>query len=81
MEQFTWALTALSIIGTVMNIRKDRRCFWVWLFTNGAWAVYDFSIGAIAQAALFFVYFCLAIWGIIEWKKEKPGEGRVENRD
>ena len=78
METFTWALTALSIIGTVMNIRKDRRCFVIWLFTNGAWAAYDLSIGAIAQAALFFVYFCLAIWGIVEWKKEKPGHSRAD---
>ena len=78
METFTWALTALSIIGTVMNIRKDRRCFVIWLFTNGVWAVYDLSIGAIAQAALFFVYFCLAIWGIMEWKKEKPGHSRAD---
>ena len=80
MEKFTWALTALSIAGTVMNIQKDRRCFYLWSATNLFWAVYDFSIGAIAQATLFFVYFCLAIWGIIEWKKEKPGKSRVDER-
>lgn len=78
MESLPWALTAISIIGVILNIKKDRRCFILWIFTNGAWAVYDFSIGAFAQAALFLVYFCLAIWGIYSWTKEKPGQSRAE---
>ena len=35
----TWLLTALSLVGVVLNIRKQRASFGVWLFTNGAWAV------------------------------------------
>jgi len=63
-----WIITVLSIIGVVLNIRKRKECFYLWTFTNAAWAIYDLSMGAYAQAALFAVYFILAIWGIFEWK-------------
>jgi nicotinamide riboside transporter PnuC len=62
-----WAVTILSIVGVVLNIKKRKECFFIWAFTNAAWCIYDFVIGAYAQAALFAVYFVLAIWGLIEW--------------
>ncbi len=64
---WTWIVTFASIIGVVANIKKKTWCFAVWLCTNAAWMVYDFSIGAYAQSFLFFVYVILAIWGLIEW--------------
>lgn len=64
-----WLVTAASLIGTILNIKKKQICFVIWLFTNSLWCVYDFSIGAYAQAALFSIYVALAIWGIIEWRK------------
>jgi len=65
----TWLITALALVGVVLNIKKNRLCFIVWLFTNSAWCIYDYSIGAYAQSALFAVYTCLAVWGLIEWRK------------
>jgi nicotinamide riboside transporter PnuC len=67
-RNLTWALTILSLIGVVLNIHKRKECFYIWAVTNFGWAVYDFAIGAMAQGALFAVYFCLAIWGIVKWK-------------
>lgn len=69
-EVFTWTLAALSVVGVVLNVKKKSICFVIWAITNAAWAVYDFSIGAYAQSALFAVYFGLAIWGLLKWKKE-----------
>lgn len=69
MIDFMWVFTGLSIIGVVANIKKLKWCFVLWLFTNSAWCIYDYSIGAYAQSALFFVYVLLAIWGIYEWYK------------
>jgi hypothetical protein len=64
-----WIITGLSVIGTVLNIKKKRICFYIWLCTNSTWCIYDFVIGSFAQSALFLVYVGLAIWGIISWKK------------
>ncbi|MEI8350070.1 MAG: nicotinamide mononucleotide transporter [Candidatus Omnitrophota bacterium] len=64
-----WLLTALSIVGVVLNIQKNRSCFKIWVFTNASWCVYDFLIKAYAQSFLFLVYTALAVWGFVKWKK------------
>ncbi len=63
-----WILTALSLIGVVLNIKKRKSCFYLWAFTNSSWAIIDFQAGISAQGLLFSVYFLLAIWGLIEWR-------------
>jgi len=65
-----WVITVLSLIGVVLNIKKRKECFLIWLFTNTVWMIYDFRIGAVEQGFLFMIYTGLAIWGIFEWYKE-----------
>ena len=67
----TIPLTLASLAGVILNIKKNRACFWVWLITNFTWAVIDLWMGIYLQAFLFFVYFLLAIWGLLEWKRGK----------
>lgn len=62
-------VTILSLIGVVLNIYKKRSGFIVWAFTNAAWCIYDFRIGAWEQGGLFLVYFVLAGWGWFKWGK------------
>jgi len=64
-----WAIASLSIVGVMLNIRRRRECFYVWSITNFSWMVIDIHHHVWSQAALQFVYFVLAIWGIFEWKK------------
>lgn len=64
-----WPLVAGSLIGVVLNIKHDRRCFAIWAVTNATWAAVDFAHGIYSQAVLQAVYFGLAIWGLIEWKR------------
>ena len=66
---WTWVLTALSIAGVLLNIRKNRICFAIWLLTNTTWAVVDWMTGLPAQAALFAVYAVLAVAGWVSWKR------------
>lgn len=69
-ELLTAALTALSIVGVILNIRRIRACFYVWAVTNFCWMAVDFYREIYAQAALFLVYFALAIYGAFEWRRE-----------
>lgn len=71
MVAMTWLLTVLSLIGVILNIRKNRACFYLWAGTNATWAIVDYQAGLFAQAALFGIYFILAIWGIWEWRHKK----------
>jgi len=68
-ELFTGLLTAPSILGVWFNIKRRRVCFAIWAVTNLSWAAVDFHREIYAQAALFLVYFALAIWGVFEWRK------------
>jgi hypothetical protein len=68
MHELSWLISALALFGAYLNARKDRRCFIVWLFTNGWWIGYDLWIGAEAQAALFTAYFGLSFYGWRTWR-------------
>ncbi len=65
----TWSITALALLGVWLNIHKYVACFWIWMFTNAAWAAVDWHAGIPAQAALHAIYFGLAIYGIRKWSR------------
>lgn len=69
MVVITWIITFLSLIGVILNIKKKKICFLIWMVTNASWCIYDFSIEAHAQSFLFLIYTALAIWGFIAWRK------------
>ena len=68
----TGVQTCALPICTILNIKRLKCCFIVWLATNFIWCIYDYYIGNFPQAVLFAVYVVLAIWGIYEWYKNAP---------
>jgi nicotinamide riboside transporter PnuC len=66
-----WIVTVSSLVGTVLNILKNKWCFVIWLLTNTLWCIYDFYISNYPQAILFLIYVGLAIWGIYKWRENK----------
>jgi nicotinamide riboside transporter PnuC len=64
-----WILTAVSLIGVVLNIQKKRSCFLLWAASNSAWAMIDFKKDIPAQGWLFVIYVALAVWGWFSWRK------------
>jgi len=63
-----WSITGVALVGVILNIEHDLRCFYIWTFTNAAFATRTFFLGAYEMTALFMVYFILAIVGIYRWK-------------
>ena len=39
MAAFTWLFTFISLAGTVLNVRKNILCFYLWAVGNVAWLV------------------------------------------
>lgn len=70
-DNIIWALTAVSLTGTVLNIRKNIWCFYIWLIGDILWCALDFTSGTYGRALLDFVQVILAICGIVSWKKPK----------
>lgn len=66
---FEWSIVAASLVGVVLNIKNRRECFYVWAGTNAAWTAVDWYHGVYSQAVLQAVYFGLAIWGLVAWKR------------
>lgn len=64
-----WLTVLLSLYGTVLNVRKDRRCFYVWTATNAAWVAIDVWHGVYEQASLHLVYTGLSVYGIVSWRR------------
>lgn len=71
-EIFKWSLVAASLTGVVLNIRRRRECFYVWMVTNSLWCGVDVWHGIWSQAILQALYVGLAIWGLIEWNRIHP---------
>lgn len=69
MTYWTWVFFVLTIVGVILNIKKNKLCFVVWAFTNFAWMVVDYKAGIYAQAAKYAVMFVLALWGLYEWRR------------
>jgi len=63
-----WFVTIVALVGVILNIEHDLRCFYIWSFTNAAFAIRTFFLGAYEMTALFIIYFVLAIVGIYRWK-------------
>ncbi|KKM16721.1 hypothetical protein LCGC14_1682980 [marine sediment metagenome] len=64
-----WFNTAVAIIGTILNAKQLRFGFILWMLTNGVFVVYNLYINSYQQAALFSVYFGLAVYAWISWGK------------
>ena len=66
-----WIITFISLAGTVLNVRKNILCFYLWSVGNIAWLTYDIASGLYSRAVLDVVHLAFAIWGIFAWREEK----------
>ena len=69
MDTTIWFTTAASLIAVILNIRKHRACFAIWLGTNLSWKVIDFTHEIYGQALLQLTYAGLSVWGLLEWRR------------
>jgi len=71
LDYFFWItviITIASLVGVILNIKRNLLCFYIWTATNFAWFIIDLYREIYMQALLFFIYFLLAIYGVLEWK-------------
>ena len=71
MQIISWITTAICLLGTILNVKKLNTCFYLWLIGNILWLCIDIYNGLWSRAILDIVQGGLAVWGIIEWRKNK----------
>lgn len=67
----TWLITAVCLTGTVLNVKKNVLCFYLWAVGNIAWLVYDLLTGLYSRAMLDLIQLGFALWGIWEWSRNR----------
>lgn len=68
-------MSIIALFGTILNAERNKIGFLFWLVSNLYMAIRFCVIEEYAQMVLFFVYFLLAIKGIIVWEtKDKQDE-------
>ena len=60
MAAFTWIITFISLAGTVLNVRKNILCFYLWAVGNVAWLAFDVASGLFSRAVLDTVHLAFA---------------------
>ena len=67
----SWVMSAVALFGTILNAERNIYGFMFWLISNLYMVIRFAYIGEYAQAVLFFIYFILAIRGIISWRNKE----------
>ena len=62
-ELLGWVTACISLTGAFLNARQKWYSFLVWMVANVSWIIYDLYNGCYAQAALFFAYLAMNIYG------------------
>lgn len=75
-QAFLWTITVLSLLGTVLNVRKKVSCFYLWMLVNIAWIGVDVCQGLWARFVLDSTHLVFAIWGIVSWRDPPRSNGR-----
>ncbi len=79
MENLSWILVMVSLLGNFFVIKKNVIGQWLWTFGNMGWIAYDIYLEAYPQAVLFAVYLGMSIWGIYLWNKESKAKLATNN--
>jgi len=70
-------ISIMAIGAIVLNVRKKRASFLIWIATNSYWCGHNFKIGEYSQAGLFAVFAIFSIWGFYLWGREARKNGRL----
>jgi len=61
----------ISLIGIILNARKEILCWPVWLFSNVLWIIYSVIEGDTPSVILWILFSIFNIYGWVQWKKDK----------
>ena len=63
--------TVLAVVGVILNNRKIRACFYVWIFSNALCAVIHWQAGVWSLFMRDWIFVGLAIEGVWLWRKKR----------
>ena len=67
-------IASLSVVATWMLTRKYLEQWYVWIVANAIAVAVYLASGLYPTAVLYFVYFVMAIVGVVRWRQEALGK-------
>ena len=61
--------TIICFAGMILNVKKMKACFVVWLIGNTVWLLIDINSMAISRVILDIAQQIFNAWGLYEWRK------------
>ena len=77
MFDFTWIIAAISIVGSILNIKKNPVCFYLWVICEIMCLIIDTKNQQYGRAFLDFFCIAMNIYGIFSWSKKEKSEKEV----
>ena len=68
-ETFNWVATLAAICGAFTVSNGNGKGFYIWLFSNSFFTLYNLYIENFAGALLFFIYFFITLNGVVNTRK------------
>jgi len=63
--------TIVCFAGMILNVKKKKACFVVWLIGNTVWLLIDINSMAVSRIILDIAQQIFNAWGLIEWRKKE----------
>jgi nicotinamide mononucleotide transporter len=70
MEVLAWIATVISIIGIILNAKKQISCWPVWIVSNILWIIYFASLDMTPSVVLWIVFTIFNVYGWRQWYKD-----------
>ena len=69
-EGFGVIALLLSLIGAVLNVKKNIFCFHIWILSNVFLITINVIQHSYSEITLWVIYTIINIYGIFEWRKK-----------
>lgn len=69
--------TVIAVAGTVLNNRRRRECFYLWLVSNSMTLCVHLAAGLFSLAARDAIFFLLAVQGLRSWTAQQKGRSSL----
>ena len=71
-----WIATVLSIVGAVVNIRKSRWGFVIWIVASLVWIAWGLMMTPIGWGLILSqtVFLFINVWGFVAWTRRPPAK-------
>jgi len=71
LQLFGYLAAFVSLVGIILNAKKNIWCWVIWLFSNAMWITYSAIEGDVPSIVLWTLFSIVNVYGWVQWIKDK----------